>query len=81
MKLTPPEIVVGTHFHVWYGTKVTLVYLLLMEKPLGHYFQVRSPYYQGATRKHLFLYPHGGRSGVRKPKKIRINVNQSYHQH
>ena len=24
---TPPEIAVGTHFHVWHGTKITLVVL------------------------------------------------------
>ena len=39
-----------------------------MEKPLGHYFQVQSPYYQAAQRnqKHLFLYPQG--DGVRSEK-------------
>ena len=25
--------------------------------------------WRSATRKHLFLYPQGGRSGLRKPKK------------
>ena len=33
--------------------------------------------WHSATRKHLFLYPQGDRSGLRKPKKN----NRSYHQH
>ena len=33
------------------------------------------------TRKHLLLYLQGNRSGLRKPKKIIINTNHSYHQH
>ena len=35
-----------------------------------------------ATRKNLFSYPQGDRSGLRKPKKekISININHSYHQ-
>ena len=42
-----------------------------MEKPLGCYFQIQSPYYRrhSETRKDLFLYPQGDRSGLRKPKK------------
>ena len=32
------------------------------------------------TRKHLFPYPQGDRSGLRKPKRISINTNYSYHQ-
>ena len=31
-----------------HGTKTTPAFLLLMEKQLGHYFQVWSPYYQVA---------------------------------
>ena len=31
-----------------HGTKNTLVFLLLMEKPIGFYFQVWSPYYHAA---------------------------------
>ena len=44
---------------------------LLMEKPLGRYFEVWSPYYQVAqwNQKHLSLYHQGDRSGLRKPKK------------
>ena len=46
---TAPEIAVGTHFHVHnVALKLFLYFYLLMEKPLGHYFQVRSPYYQAA---------------------------------
>ena len=28
--------------------KLPLYFYLLMEKPLGHYFQIQSPYYQAA---------------------------------
>ena len=55
-----------------------------MEKPLGRYFQIRSPYYQVAqcNQKTLFLYPQSDRSGLRKLKtRISINTNHSYHQH
>ena len=34
-----------------------------------------------ASRKHLFLCPQGGRSGLTKQKTISINTNHSYHQH
>ena len=57
---------------------------LLMEKPLGCYFQVRSPNYQVAqpNQKTPIPNPQGDRSGLRKPKKrIIINTNHSYHQH
>ena len=40
--------------------KLPQYFHLLMEKPLGRH---------SATRKHLFLYPQGYRSGLRKPKK------------
>ena len=68
----PLDIVAGMHFHVQPGTKSCYLYLL-MEKPLGHYFQIWSLKYQAAqhraTKKHLFLYPQGDGSGLRKPKK------------
>ena len=32
------------------------------------------------TTKLLSLYPQGDRSGMRKPKRININTNHSYHQ-
>ena len=56
--------------------KLPRYFYLLMEKPLGRYFQVRSPYYQAAqcNRKHLFLYPQGDRSGLGKPKKKRTSI-------
>ena len=56
---------------------------LLMEKPLGCYSQVRSPYYQAAHRNQKTPIPvssRGDRSGLRKPKRISINTNDSYHQ-
>ena len=49
--------------------KLPRYFYLLMEKPLGCYFQVQSPYYQAAQCNHLFLYPQDGRSGLGKPKK------------
>ena len=33
------------------GTKTNPVFLPAVEKPLGRYFQVRSPYYQAAQCK------------------------------
>ena len=51
--------------------KLPWYFYLLMEKPLGRYFQVQSPYYQAAqcNQKTLFPYLQGDRSGLRKPKK------------
>ena len=52
--------------------KLPQYFYLLMEKPLGCYFQVWSlptTKLHSATRKHLFLYAQGDRSGLRKPKK------------
>ena len=48
---------------------------LLMDKPIGCYFQVRSPYYQAAwcNQKIPILYPQGDSSGLRK--------TNTYHQH
>ena len=66
---TPMEISLKKHFHVWHG-KLSWYFYLMMEKPFGQYFQVRSLYKQHrATTKYLFLYPQGDRSGLRKPKK------------
>ena len=52
----------------------------LLVKPLGCYFQVWFPYYQrhNVTRKQLFQYPWGDRSGLRKPKNKSINTNHNY---
>ena len=63
--------------------KLPLYFYLLMEKPLGRYFQVRSPYYQ-ATQ-----YSESTYSCILKvtgqvwesQKRISINTNHSYHQH
>ena len=48
--------------------KLTRYFYLLMEKPLGLYFQVRSPYYQAAqcNQKTLIPYPQGDRSDLRR---------------
>ena len=56
--------------------KLPQYFYLLMEKPLGRYFQVQSPYirWHSATRKHLFLYPQGDRSDLGKPKKDKITL-------
>ena len=51
--------------------KVPRYFYLLMEKLLGCHFQVQYPYYQAAktTKKHIFSYPQGDRSDLRKPIK------------
>ena len=52
--------------------KLPWYFYLLMEKPLGRYFQVRSPYYQAAqcNQKTPIPVPQGDRSGLGKPKKM-----------
>ena len=52
-----------------HGTKTTVVVLLAGGE--ASYFQVQSSYYQAVQRskKHLFPYLQGDRSGLRKPKK------------
>ena len=61
--------------------KLPQYFYLLMEKLLGHYFQVRSPYYQATqcNQKHLFLYPQGDRSGLGKPKKDKHHTTTTIH--
>ena len=53
--------------------KLYQYFYLLMEKPLGHYFQVRSPYYRMAQCNQKAPIPVPSRrqvrSGLRKPKK------------
>ena len=49
--------------------KIPQYFYLLLEKPLGQYFQVRSPYYQAPQYSQKTLYSQGDRSGLRKPKK------------
>ena len=55
-----PEVALGTHFHAPHDTKTSLVIL----PADGEAYWLHS-----ATRKHLFLYPQGDRSGLRKSKK------------
>ena len=63
--------------------KLPQYFYLLMEKPLGHYFQVRSPYYQAAQCNQKTPIPVSSRWQVRSEKakkRISINTNHSYHQ-
>ena len=62
--------------------KLPRYFYLLMEKPLGRYFQVWSPYYQAAQCNQKTLIPISSRWQVRSEKaKKRYNTNHSYHQH
>ena len=45
--------------------KLPWYFFLLMEKPLGHYFQVQSPYYQAAQWNQKTLIPVSSRQEVR----------------
>ena len=56
---------------IWYGhfTELKKWIKNWLEKPLGDYFQVHSPYYHAVQRKHLFLYLYSDRPGLKKPKK------------
>ena len=51
--------------------KLLQYFYLLMEKTLGRYFQVRSPYCQAVkcNQKTPIPYPQGDRSGQKKTKK------------
>ena len=74
-----------TERHARDGAKTTVVFLpadaeashLVVTSKFG-LFSIR---WCSATRKHLFLYPQGNSSGLRKPKRTSINNNYSYHQH
>ena len=48
--------------------KLPRYFYLLMEKPLGRYFQVRSPYYQAAQCNQKTLIPVSSRRQVRSEK-------------
>ena len=66
------EIAVGTQFHARHGTKTTPVFLLVDRKASWSLLQSSVSLLSGstsATKKNLFLYPEGERSGLRKPKK------------
>ena len=54
-----------------HGTKTTLVFSLADGKASWSLLPSSVSLLSGdsATRKHLFLYPQGERSGLRKPKK------------
>ena len=68
---TPTEIVVGTHFHGQHGTKTTLVFFTCWWRsllPATCKFSLLTIRQHSATRKHLFLYPPGERSDLRKTK-------------
>ena len=63
--------------------KLPRYFYLLMEKPLGHYFQVWSPYYQATQCNQKTPIPVSSRWQVRSDnakKRISINTNCSYHQ-
>ena len=62
--------------------KLPRYFYLLMEKPLGGYFQLWSPYYQAAQCNQKTNIPVSSRWQVRseKAKKITINTSHSYHQ-
>lgn len=45
------KIAVRTHFHAWHGSKSMLLFYLLVEKFLGHYFQIRPLHHQTAQFK------------------------------
>ena len=69
----PPEIAVGMYFHAWTWHENYPSILELMEKPLGRYFQVLSPYYQVTECNQKTPIPVSSRwqvkKGLRKPKK------------
>ena len=55
--------------------KLPLYFYLLMEKPLGRYFQVRSPYYQAAQYNQKTPIPVSSRWQIRSGKsKKRISI-------
>ena len=60
--------------------KLPRYFYLLMEKPLGRYFQVQSPYYQVAQCNQKTPIPISSRWQVRSNKtKTSINTNHSCH--
>ena len=56
--------------------KLPWYFYLLMEKPLGRYFQGRSPYYHAAQCNQITPIPvsSGDRSGLGKQKRISITL-------
>ena len=67
------EIVVGTNFHAQQTLKRHQHFCLLIEKCClfaTSNFSLLTLTQHSATRKHLFLYSQGNRSGLRRPKRI-----------
>ena len=63
--------------------KLPWYFYLLIEKSLGCYFQVWSPYYQAAQCNQKARVPVSSRCLVRSEKakkRVSINTNHSYHQ-
>ena len=56
--------------------KLPRYFYLLMEKPLDHYFQVQSPYYQAAQYNQKTPIPVSSRGQVRSEK-----AKKDTHQH
>ena len=50
------EVVVGTYFHMWHGTKATPVFLHADREACSD-FDLRTIRLHNVARKHLFLYP------------------------
>ena len=82
----PPELALETLFHAWHGSlklpclKLPRYFYVLMEKPLGRYFQVRSPYYQAVQCNQKTPVPVSSRWQVTSQKAKKGNTNHSYHQ-
>ena len=49
-----PDMAVGTHFHTHYDTKLPQNFYLLIEKPLGCYFQQKTPIAVSSKRQVRF---------------------------
>ena len=73
-----------TYFVLIFMSKLSRCHFyLLMEKPLGGYFQVQSPYYQAAQCNQKTPIPVSLRWQVRSgkaKKRISLNTKHSYHQ-
>ena len=70
--LSQPELAVGTHCHPQHVTKTIPVFLPADREACWFAtskFGLPTVRWQNATRKHVFLYPHGDWSGLRKLKK------------
>ena len=70
-------------FHEQHDTKTTPLFYLLIKKLLGCYFQIRSSYYYGGTvqPKNTYFCILTVTGGAREnQKRIKININHSYHQ-